>query len=407
MSGTLDEVRALDSADPLRGFRDRFVLPEGVIYLDGNSLGALPRAAIARQSALVEEEWGCELIRSWNTRGWIEAPRRIGAKIAPLIGARPHEVIVADSTSVNLFKLIVAAAALSDRPTLLTEAGNFHTDLHIASGAAELTGLRLDIALRSEIEARIGPETNLLLLTHVHYKSADRFDMAEVTARARAAGALTLWDLSHSAGAVPLGLNRDGAELAVGCGYKDLNGGPGAPAFLYVAEHLHDRLLSPLRGWMGHAEPFAFTDDYRPAPGIDRFLAGTPPMLSLAALESGVESFGDADMDSIWAKSVALFDLFADLVEEQCPALDCISPREPERRGSHISFRHPHAFEICQALIADKVIGDFRAPDVVRFGLTPLYLGFEDVWEAVRRMRAILDTDRWRDPRFAVRGKVT
>jgi kynureninase len=407
MNRTLDEARALDRADPLRGFRDRFVLPEGAIYLDGNSLGALPQAAIARQRAIVEEEWGNELIRSWNTRGWIDSPQRIGAKIAPLIGAKPNEVIVADSTSVNLFKLIVAAARLSERPSLLTEAGNFHTDLHIASGAAELTGLRLDVAPRAEIDARIGPETNLLLLTHVHYKSADRFDIAEVTARAKAAGALTLWDLSHSAGAVPLDLNRDGAELAVGCGYKYLNGGPGAPAFLYVAEPLQERLLSPLRGWMGHAEPFAFTDDYRPAPGIDRFLAGTPPMLSLAALESGVESFGDVSMESIWAKSIALFDLFADLVQEHCPDLTCISPRDPDRRGSHISFRHPHAFELCQALIADSVIGDFRAPDVVRFGLTPLYLGFEDVWEAVRRMRAILDAGGWRDPRFAVRGKVT
>ena len=404
---TLDEARALDAADPLRDFRDRFILPEGVVYLDGNSLGALPKATIGRQRALVEEEWGSELIRSWNTRGWIEAPQRIGAKIAALIGAKPDEVIVADSTSVNLFKLIVAAAALSDRPSLLTEAGNFHTDLHIASGAAELTGLRLDIASRDEIEARIGPETNLLLLTHVHYKSADRFDMAAVTARAKAAGALTLWDLSHSAGAVPLHLNRDGAELAVGCGYKYLNGGPGAPAFLYVAEPLQDRLLSPLRGWMGHAEPFAFTDDYRPAPGIDRFLAGTPPMLSMAALESGIECFHGADMEAVWAKSIALFDLFANLAEEHCAELACISPREPERRGSHISFRHPHAFELCQALIAEGVIGDFRAPDVARFGLTPLYLRFEDVWEAVRRLSDILDTARWRDPKYAVRGKVT
>jgi kynureninase len=404
---TLEQVRALDAADPLRSFRDRFVLPEGVVYLDGNSLGALPRKAIDRQRALIEEEWGSELIRSWNTRGWIDAPRRIGAGIAPLIGARPNEVIVADSTSVNLYKLIVAAAALSDRPSLLTEAGNFHTDLHIASGAAELTGLSLDIAARAGIEARIGPQTNLLLLTHVHYKTADRFDMARVTARAKAAGATTIWDLSHSAGAVPLDLNRDGAELAVGCGYKYLNGGPGAPAFLYVAEHLQDRLISPLRGWMGHAEPFAFTDDYRPAAGIDRFLAGTPPMLSLAALESGVESFAGTGMAALWAKSVALFDLFADLVEERCPSLACIAPRDPAKRGSHIAFRHLHAFELCQALIADGVIGDFRAPDVVRFGLTPLYLGYEDIRAAVDRLAAILDTGRWRDPRFAVRGKVT
>jgi kynureninase len=409
VSRTLGQVRALDAADPLRRYRGDFLLPDGVIYLDGNSLGALPRATPARQRAAVETEWGDALIRSWNDHGWIDAPQRIGAKIAALIGARPHEVIVADSVSVNLFKLIVAAAALSpDRPVLLSESGNFHTDLHIASGAAELVpGLRLDVVERDAIDGAIGPDTNLLLLTHVHFKAGYRFDMAEVTARAAAAGARTIWDLSHSAGAVPLNLNRDGAELAVGCGYKYLNGGPGAPAFLYVAEHLQDSLVSPLRGWMGHAAPFAFTDAYQPAPGVARFLAGTPPILAMSALESGVDAFQGADMDRVWAKSIALFDLFADLAAEHCPALTCISPRDPGRRGSHISFRHPHAFEICQALIADGVIGDFRAPDVVRFGLTPLYLGFEDIWRAVLRMADILDSGRWREPRFAVRGKVT
>jgi kynureninase len=404
------EARALDSADPLRPFRERFQLPEGVIYLDGNSLGALPRAAVARQREVVEQEWGSELIRSWNTRGWIDSPQRVGAKIARLIGAKPSEVIVADSTSVNLFKLIVAAAALSpERKALLSEGGNFHTDLHIASGAAELTGLDLRIVAREAIEESLGPDTNLLLLTHVHFKAGYRFDMAAVTARAKAAGAHVIWDLSHSAGAVPLDLNASGAELAVGCGYKYLNGGPGAPAFLYVAEALQERLVSPLRGWMGHAAPFAFTDDYVPAPGIARFLAGTPPILALAALEAGIDSFEGATLDSLWTKSIALFDLFGALVEERCAGhgLACISPREPERRGSHISFSHPDAFEICQALIADGVIGDFRAPDVVRFGLTPLYLGYEDVWEAVDRLRAILETGRWREPRFAVRGKVT
>jgi kynureninase len=404
---TLDEARGLDAADPLRPLRERFVIPEGLIYLDGNSLGVLPRATADRQRQVVEREWGERLIRSWNEAGWIEAPQRIGAKIAKLIGAKPNEVIVADSTSVNLFKLLVAAAALSDRPTLLTEAGNFHTDLHIASGAAELTGLRLHIAPRDEIEGRIGPDTNLLLLTHVHYKSAARFDMAGVTARAKAAGALTLWDLSHSAGAVPLRLNEDGAELAVGCGYKYLNGGPGAPAFLYVAEHLQERLLSPLRGWMGHAAPFAFTDDYRPAPGIARFLAGTPPLLSLTALESGVDAFDGVEMDALWAKSIALFDMFEQLMAERCPELACISSRDPAARGSHISFRHPHAFEIIQALIEAGVIGDFRAPDVARFGLTPLYLGFEEVWRAVDICAGIMATERWREPRFAVRSKVT
>jgi kynureninase len=410
MSLTRDEARARDAGDPLRFCRDRFVLPEGLVYLDGNSLGALPKATIANQREMVEEQWGEELIRSWNTRGWIEAPQRIGAKIARLIGAKPHEVIVADSTSVNLFKLIVAAAALApDRPVLLSEAGNFHTDLHVASGAAAIAGLDLRIVARERIEESLGPDTNLLLLTHVHYKTGARYDMAAVTARAKGAGARTLWDLSHSAGAVPLDLNGAGVELAVGCGYKYLNGGPGAPAFLYVAEHLQERLVSPLRGWMGHAEPFAFTDDYVPAPGIARFLAGTPPILSLAALESGVETFDGIDMEAVWTKSVRLFDFFLTLVEQNCAGhgLECISPREPERRGSHISFRHPGAFELCQAMIAENVIGDFRAPDVIRFGLTPLYLGFEDLWRGVETLRDILATGRWRDPRFAVRGRVT
>lgn len=407
MSFTLAEARAADAADPLRSLRDRFHLPEGLIYLDGNSLGVLPKAAVARQQQMVTEEWGEELIRSWNSRDWIGLPQRLAARIAPLIGAKPNEVIVADSTSVNLFKLLVAAARLSERKTLLSESGNFHTDLHIASGVADLLGLNLDIAPRAEVEQRIGPNTNLLLLTHVHYKTAERFDMARLTARAKDAGAMTVWDLSHSVGAVPLHLNEAGAELAVGCGYKYLNGGPGAPAFLYIAEHLQERLVSPLRGWMGHAEPFAFTDDYRPARGIDRFLAGTPPVLSLAALESGLDAFEGVTMERLWTKSRAMFDVFHALMEQRCPELACISPRGEEQRGSHISFAHANAFEICQALIAAEVIGDFRAPDVIRFGLTPLYLGFEDIWQAVDRLAGIMESGSWRDPRFAVRGKVT
>jgi kynureninase len=407
MSFTLAEARAADAADALRPCRDRFHLPDGLIYLDGNSLGPLPKTAMARLREVVTEEWGAELIRSWNSRDWIGAPQRLGAKIAPLIGARPNEVIVTDSTSINLFKLLVAAARLSDRPVLLSEAGNFHTDLYIASGVADLLGLTLDIAPRDELERRLDADTNLLLLTHVHYKTAERFDMARVTARAKEAGAITVWDLSHSAGAVPLDLNGAGAELAVGCGYKYLNGGPGAPAFLYVAEHLQERLVSPLRGWMGHAAPFAFTDDYEPAAGIDRMLAGTPPILSLAALECGIDAFEGVTVERLWSKANALFDVFHALMEQRCPALACITPRIPEHRGSHISFRHPHAFEICQALIAAEVIGDFRAPDVVRFGLTPLYLGFEDLWQAVDRLAAILENETWREPKYALRGKVT
>lgn len=410
MNSIAAHIRALDDADPLSHLRDRFVLPDGIIYLDGNSLGALPKSSIARTSDTVMHEWGNSLIRSWNEHGWIEAPQRIGAKIAPLIGAKPREVIVTDSVTVNLFKLIVAAFPLGQgRKELLSESGNFHTDLHVASGAAELLDLRLRIEPREAVVGAVGEDTNLLLLTHVHYKSGERFDIAEVTAAAKQAGALTLWDLSHSVGAVPLHLNRDGAELAVGCGYKYLNGGPGAPAFLYVAEHLQEKLVSPLRGWMGHAAPFAFTDDYVPAPGISRFLAGTPPILSLAALEAGVETFASVNMDQVWAKSVALFDLFFELVEGSCVGfgLECISPRNPGLRGSHISYRHPHAFEICQALIEAGVIGDFRAPDVIRFGLTPLYLSYSDIREAVQRLRNILQSESWREPRFAVRGKVT
>ena len=410
MTVTIEDARRLDQADPLASLRARFLLPEGIIYLDGNSLGALPKAGVARLDGAVREEWGEALIRSWNKHGWIEAPQRVGAKIAALIGAKPHEVIVADSVTVNLYKLLLAAAALQpERREILTEAGNFHTDLHVASGAAELMAMKLRIVPRAEVEAAVGADTNLLLLTHVHYKTSERFDMADITARAKEKGAMALWDLSHSVGAVPLHLNRVGAELAVGCGYKYLNGGPGAPAFLYVAEHLQERLVSPLRGWMGHAAPFAFTDDYVPAPGISRFLAGTPPILSMAALEAGVESFDGVAMEQIWAKSVSLFDLFAKLVEERCAGfgLACISPAEPEQRGSHLSYRHPHAFEICQALIAEGVIGDFRSPDVIRFGLTPLYLSHADIWHAVERLKRTLESESWRNPRFAVRAKVT
>lgn len=404
---TLSEARALDDADPLSALRDRFVLPDGIVYFDGHSLGPLPRQALANQREVVEDQWGKQLIGGWNDAGWIDAPQRVGAKIARLIGAKPHEVIVTDSTSVNLFKLIVAAARFSSRGTLLTEADNFHTDRYIAAGAADLTGLNLRIAPRADIAASLGPDTNLLLLTHVHYGTSERYDMAAVTQLARDAGALTIWDLCHSAGAVPIDLNRDGAELAVGCGYKYLNGGPGAPSFLYVAEHLQDRLLSPLRGWMGHAAPFEFASDYVPAPGIDRFLAGTPPILSLAALEAAIDSLDGVSMDAVWAKSIALFDMFERLMGQRCTELVCISPREADQRGSHIAFRHQNAFEICQALIDAGVIGDFRAPDVIRFGLTPLYLRFEDVWTAVDRCSEIIGSGSWDQPKFRARGKVT
>jgi kynureninase len=406
-SFTLADAQALDRSDPLSALRDRFLLPDGIAYFDGHSLGPLPRQTLANQRAVVEDQWGRQLIGGWNDAGWIDAPQRVGAKIARLIGAKPHEVIVADSTSVNLFKLIIAASRLSSRTVLLTETDNFHTDRYIASGAAELSGLQLRFAARERITGRLDADTNLLLLTHVHYGTAERYDMAAVTRAAHEAGVKTVWDLCHSAGAVPLDLNRDGIELGVGCGYKYLNGGPGAPAFLYVAEHLQDQLLSPLRGWMGHAAPFEFTNDYLPAPGIDRFLAGTPPILSLAALESAIDAFNGVSMQAIWEKSIALFDIFHRLMADRCPEMLCITATESSQRGSHIAFRHQNAYEICQALIEQRVISDFRAPDVIRFGLTPLYLRFEDVWSAVERCAEIVDSRSWDQPTFRARRKVT
>jgi kynureninase len=404
---TLAEAQGLDLADQLSELRKRFLLPEGFAYFDGHSLGPLPLETARNQREVVELEWGRQLIGGWNDAGWIEAPQRVGAKIARLIGAKPNEVIVADSTSVNLFKLLMAASRLSDRPTILTEGGDFHTDRYIAKGAARLANLRLEIVPRHELEYHIGPDTNLLYLAHVHYGTAERHDIAAITDRARQAGALAIWDLCHSAGAIPLQLNRDGVELAVGCGYKYLNGGPGAPAFLYVAEHLQERLVSPLQGWMGHAAPFDFTDNYEPAAGIDRFLAGTPPILSLAALEGGIDAFEGISMNVVWAKSVALFEMFKQLMAERCPELICLSPSNQDQRGSHISFRHPNAFEICQALISAGVMGDFRAPDIIRFGLTPLYLRYADVWTAVARCADIVDSRSWDRLEFSNRKKVT
>ena len=407
---TLDHARALDAADPLATMRARFTLPDGVIYLDGNSLGALPAATPAAIADATTRQWGERLIRSWN-EGWIDAPVRLGGKIAPLIGARADEVIVGDSTSASLFKALVAAlreAARIDpaRRVVLSEAGNFPTDLHVAEGAvACVPGASLRVVPRGEVEAALGPDVAVLMLTHVHYKTAARWDMAAVTAAAHRAGALMLWDLSHSAGAVAVDLDGAGADLAVGCTYKYLNGGPGAPAYLYVATRWQDRLASPLSGWMGHAEPFAFADGYVPAPGMKRWLAGTPSVLGMAALEVGLDLWAGVDRTAVWAKSAALWDIMAEA--GAAAGLECVTDADPARRGSHISFRHPHAYELAQALIAEGVIGDFRAPDILRLGLTPLYLSHEDVWRAGDLLRAIVADERWRDPRFAERLAVT
>jgi kynureninase len=408
---TRKELAARDAADPLAAARDAFALPSGVIYLDGNSLGALPRAAIQRSAAVVEEEWGRDLIRSWNAHGWVDMPQRVGDKIARLIGAAPGEVVVADSTSVNLFKVLAAALALRpDRRVIISERENFPTDLYMAQGLIALLGKGHELRLLSaaEIPGAISADTAVVMLTHVSYRTGAMFDMVDITARAHAAGALAVWDLAHSAGALPVDLNGAGADFAIGCGYKYLNGGPGAPAFLYVASRHQEGFTQPLSGWFGHAAPFAFEPGYRPAPGVARMLCGTPPVLSLAALEVGVDEMLRHDMGAVRTKSLALGDLFIRLVEERCDGLGLtlISPRDG-KRGSQVGFAHAQAYPVMQALIGRGVVGDFRAPDILRFGLTPLYLRYVDIWDAAEILADILRTRAWDAPRYHARAAVT
>jgi kynureninase len=409
---TRDDAQALDLADPLAGFRDAFDLPAGLVYLDGNSLGPPPLGAHERLEQASRREWGEGLVRSWNSAAWIEAPLRVGGKIARLIGAQAREVTVADATSVNLFKL--AAGALSLRPgrtTLLSETGSFPTDLYALQGLAALLGdrARLKAVPPAELVAAIDEDTAVVVLTHVHYKSARRWDLPAVTAAAHAKGALVLWDLCHTTGAVAVDLNGAGADLAVGCGYKYLNGGPGAPAFLFVAERHQATIRSPLWGWMGHAEPFAFEDGYRPAPDIRGQVTGTPPILGLAALEAGVDLQLEADPALVEAKGLALADLFIGEVEARAtdPGLTLASPRAAARRGLHVSFAHPQAYAVVQAMIARGVIGDFRAPDIARFGFSPLFLSYSQVWDAAQTLVEILGDRAWDRPEFRARAQVT
>jgi len=406
------DAAALDAADPLAAFRSEFDLPEGVIYLDGNSLGPLPHATRSRLAEVVSVEWGQSLIRGWNDHDWIGAPRRVGALLAPLIGAEADEVICADSTSANIYKL--AVAAMQDRPdrkVVLSEPGDFPTDLYMLEGAVRSLGggRRLELRPSDEIEAALGPEVALLVLCHAHYKTARIRDMARLTAAAHAAGALVLWDLSHSAGVLEVDLNGSGADLAVGCGYKYLNGGPGAPAFLFVARRHQDSLVSPLSGWMGHAAPFEFPDAYAPARGIGRFACGTPPILGLSALECGVEIAARAGKGALRAKAVALTDLFIRHIEAG-PAgseLALVTPRDAALRGGHVSWRHPDGYAIVQAMIARGVIGDFRAPDIARFGFSPLPLTFAEVARAAEILGEVVSTRAYDDPRYRQRSAVT
>ena len=420
---TRDQALALDAADPLRGLRQQFTLQPGVLYLDGNSLGVLPTATAARVQQVVQQEWGQGLIGSWNSAGWINLPQRVGNKIARLVGAGPDELVVADSTSVNLYKVLSAAASIvgadrtqAQRRVILSERSNFPTDLYIAQALAAERGFELQLADADELPTLLAGALKdrcaLLMLTHVNYRTGRMHDMAALSQVAHAAGALVVWDLAHSAGAVPVQLHRDGADFAVGCGYKYLNGGPGAPAFVWVHPRHAERFWQPLAGWMGHAAPFEFTPDYRPAAGIARYLCGTPPLLSLAALECGVDTVLAAEplggMPALRAKSLALTRLFAQQVQAHCPQLRLVSPTEDDLRGSQVCFAHEQiAYPVVQALIARGVIGDFRAPDVLRFGFTPLYLGYADTWDAAEQLRQVLASGEWQAPRFNQRNAVT
>lgn len=414
---TRADCAALDRADPIGALRNRFELPEGVVYLDGNSLGPRPASAAARVAEVVAEEWGQGLIRSWNAAGWFALPRRLGDKLAPLIGAGPGEVVVTDTTSLNLFKVLAAALRVQRardpaRTVIVSERSNFPTDLYIAEGLADLLqqghSLRL-VDSPDEILGAILADTAVLMLTEVNYRTGELLDMAALTRTAHERGALTIWDLAHSAGALPVDVRGAGIDYAVGCTYKYLNGGPGAPAFLWVAPALREAFLQPLAGWWGHAAPFAMESSYRAGAGIGRFLCGTQPIASLALVECGLDIFAETDVAAVRLKSLALTDLFIELALERCERhpLTLVTPREPARRGSQVSIEHPEGYAVMRALIERGVIGDYREPRILRFGMAPLYVRFVDVWDAVEALRDVLDTRAWQDARFATRAPVT
>jgi kynureninase len=408
-----EDCLARDAADPIASSRQAFMLPEGVIYLDGNSLGPVTHASAARVQKVVQEEWGQGLIRSWNEAGWINYGTRIGDRIARLIGANDGEVVVGDSTSVNVFKQVATAVKLRPgRKVIVSEAGNFPTDLYMVQGLIDLLDDDYELRLVPEggdLKAAIAEDTAAVLITQVDFKTGRQYDMADLTSAAHDKGALMIWDLCHSAGAVPLDLNGANVDLAVGCTYKYLNGGPGAPAFCFVAKRLQADARQPLYGWMGHAKPFDFSTDFVPAAGITRHLSGSHVILALSALDSALDVWDNVTMDQVRAKSLALTDLFIDLVESRCDGLgfELITPRDHAVRGSQASFLHKNAFPIMQALISKGVIGDYREPDVLRFGFTPLYTSFVDAWDAVEILVDIMANDTWKEDRFNVRGAVT
>ncbi|WP_422072681.1 kynureninase [Tranquillimonas rosea] len=390
--------------------REMFHLPDGVIYLDGNSLGPLPRAAPDRVHEMMTAEWGEMLITAWNRAGWVAAPARIGDRIARLIGAAPGTVVMGDTLSVKVYQALAAALEMQpDRRVILSDTGNFPSDLYVAEGLIEALGRghRLKRVAPEEVADHIDDTVAATLLTEVDYRTGRRHDMAALTRRAHEAGALAIWDLAHSAGALPVDLAGTDADFAVGCTYKFLNSGPGGPAFIYIRPDLADRARPALAGWLGHEAPFAFDPDYRPGAGIARMRVGTPPILQLAALDAALDIWEGVDMGDLRRRSIALAELFRDEVARSCPGLELASPADPAARGSQISFRHPEGYAVMQALIARGVIGDFRAPDILRFGLTPLYTSEDDIRAAVATLARILDERLWDDAAYRVRNAVT
>jgi kynureninase len=409
---TRADCEALDHEDSLAGFRDQFAIPQGMIYLDGNSLGVMPKGAPERARAVVEQEWGAGLIKSWNQAGWWDLPEKLGNKIAQLIGADAGEVVVTDSTGLNVYKVLAAALTLvPERRVIVLEGSNFPTDNYMAQGLVEQLGDGYEIrfAEEHELDAAIDEDVAVVCLTQVHYKSGRVLDMATLTAKIQSVGAIAIWDLCHSAGALEVDLNGCNADFAIGCTYKYLNGGPGSPAFIYAARRHQSQARQPLTGWWGHAAPFAFERDYRPAGNIRQMLSGTQPMLSLAVTEVGVDLFLQADMTQVRSKSQALTGLFIDLVDQRCAdyGFELVSPRNADLRGSQVSLNHEQGYAIVQALIARGVIGDFRAPRNMRFGFTPLYIGYCDVWDAVEHLVQIMGTKEWRREEFNQLGAVT
>lgn len=416
---------AADLRDPLARFRDEFALPDDLIYLDGNSLGARPKAAAGRAREVVEHEWGDDLISSWNTHDWFELPARIGEKIARLIGGDGGGCVATDTTSINIFKALTAALRLQrtrnpERRVIVSERENFPTDLYMVEGLVDMLGevdgnsyelLLIDdeASLAAALSAPGASGVAAVLLTHVNYRTGAMWDMDRVTSLVHDADALMIWDLCHSAGAVPVDLGRANADFAVGCTYKYLNGGPGSPAFVWAAARHLDHIAQPLSGWWGHRKPFEMAVSYEPAAGANRFLVGTQPILSMATMEVGIDLALRVDQSELRSKSLALTSLFIMLVEDRLAAhpLTLVTPRAAEQRGSHVSFRHPEGFAVMKALIARNVVGDYREPEVLRFGFAPLYNSYTDVWDAVDTLRLVLDDELWRAPEYQQRGAVT